>query len=302
MHNISIKKMRVFVSSVEQGSFTEGARRSNISQPAAVSIISEIEETVGDPLFSRAGKTRRATLTQRGEEVYQTFTRTLSVYDRALEAISNGKRQRRAHKIFIQSPYVASVSALWLHEMAAQETGSRLSIRSAGWREISSAIESREDCIALIDGEIRQRSTEYLSIGNVEIVLVVPESNHLFTTDQQTILWEDVPPNALIYSDICPTTFERVYEGLRKATGANTFTDVNSPSILKNICLKTGVPAIVPKNLIDVFGNEIRLRCLSFSYSKPLIPLGISISHGNSMRKKIIGRNIERVFENRFFI
>lgn len=88
MRNISIRKMRVFVYAVEEGSFTEGARRSNISQPAAVSIIGEIEETVGEPLFERSGKTRRATLTPRGEEVYQTFIRTLGVYDCALETIS----------------------------------------------------------------------------------------------------------------------------------------------------------------------------------------------------------------------
>src|SRR5690606_9485043 len=130
MRNISIRKMRVFVYAVEEGSFTEGARRSNISQPAAVNIISEIEETVGEPLFQRSGKTRRAVLTPRGQEVYETFVRTLTVYERALDTICAGKRQRRVQKILIQNPYAASVSALWLRKMAAPEADTQLSIRS----------------------------------------------------------------------------------------------------------------------------------------------------------------------------
>lgn len=303
MRNISIRKMRVFVYAVEEGSFTEGARRSNISQPAAVSIIGEIEETVGEPLFERSGKTRRATLTPRGEEVYQTFTRTLGVYDCALETISANKRQRRVHKILIQSPYVASVSAIWLREMIAQETDAQLSIRSAGWREIAAAIESREDCIALIDGDIRQKNSEYISIGSVELVFVIPETHEFFDMNAEDISWEDVPADTVIYSDICPAALERTYENLRMArNGAAAFTEVNCPAILKNFCQKAGVPAIAPKNILDVFGDEIRLRCLPFAYSKPLIPLGLSISHGNHMRRKIVGRNIEHVFDNRFYI
>ena len=190
MRNISIRKMRVFVHVVEEGSFTEGARRSNISQPAAVSVIGEIEETVGELLFERAGKTRRATLTPRGERVYQTFIRTLGVYDCALETISASKRQRRVHKILIQSPYVASVSAIWLRDMISQETDAQLSIRSAGWREIAAAIESREDCIALIDGDIRQKNSEYISIGSVELVFVMPEKSRYFDTNAEELSWE----------------------------------------------------------------------------------------------------------------
>lgn len=295
--------MCVFISAVEEGSFTKGARRSNISQPAAVAIIDEIEQTVGEQLFERSGKTRRAILTASGMEVYDTFVRTLSVYERALEAIGAGRRQPKTQKILIQSPYVASVSALWLRNMIAQETDVQLSIRAGSWREIFSAIENREDCMALIDGDIRPRGSEYISIGNVEIVFVVPETNSYFNTDAREIMWEDVPADTLVYSDICPTALERTYGNLKTAQKtSNVFTEVNSPAILKNFCEKAGTPAIVPKNLIDAFGNDIQLRCLSFAYSKPLIPLGLSISHGNRMRRNIAGRNIENVFDSRFYI
>jgi len=295
--------MWVFTCSVDEGSFTDGARRAHISQPAAVNIIDEIENTVGEPLFERSGKTRRAILNARGQEVYETFVKTLSVYERALESICPSKQQRRIQKILIQSPYVASVSALWLRKMMPHQDNTQLCIRCAGWREIITAIENREDCMALIDGDIRTKNSEYFTIGNVEMVFIIPDTNPHFTTDMREIMWEDVPTDTLIYSDICPLALERTYSNLKTAQNcANAFTEVNCTTLLKNFCQKAGVPAIVPRNLIDVFDNEIKFCCLPFAYSKLFIPLGISISHGNRMRGKIIGQNIENVFDNRFYI
>jgi len=297
--------MWVFIAAAEEGSFTEGARRSNISQPAAVSIISEIEETVGEPLFERAGKTRRATLTARGKDVYDTFVRTLSVYERALESICASKRQRPAQKILIQTPYAASVSAIWLHDMVSHEADAQLSIRSAGWREIVAAVEKREDCMALIDGDVRLRSSEYISIGNVEMVFVIPETSALFDMEANEIMWEDVPTNTVIYSDICPTALERTYENLKAAQGvSNTFMEVNCAAILRNFCETAGAPAIVPRNMIDAFDTDstFKFRCLTFAHSKLFIPLGLLISHGSRMRVKVAGRNVENVFDRRFYI
>ncbi|WP_173932889.1 LysR family transcriptional regulator [Chelativorans sp. Marseille-P2723] len=303
MRNISIRKMWVYVCAIEEGSFTEGARRANISQPAAISIIGEIEETVGEELFERSGKTRRATPTQRGNEVYDTFVRTLAVYERALEAISAGKRPRRVQKILIQTPYAASVSALWLSKLIEQETDSQTSIRSASWQEIMNAIENREDCMALVDGEIRLKNSEYISIGNVEMVLIIPDNYSNIDPGQSEVAWEDVPSGAVIYSDLCPNTLERIYENLKMAQkDAGDFIEVNCPSVLSNFCSKAGIPAIAPKNLIDAFGDELRLRWLPFSYSKLFIPIGLSISHGNRMRSKVIGKDIDNVFERRFYI
>jgi len=295
--------MWVFTCAVEEGSFTDGARRAHISQPAAVNIIDEIEETVGEPLFERSGKTRRATLTARGKEVYETFVRTLSVYERALESICSSKRQPRVQKILIQSPYVGSVSALWLHRLTAHQSDTQLCIRCAAWREIITAIENREDCMALIDGDIRTKNSEYFNIGNVEMVFVVPETNPYFATDIKEIMWEDVPADTLIFSDISPGALERTYDNLRSAqSAAGSFTEVSCTTILKNVCKEAGVPAIVPKSLIDIFDDEVRFCCRPFAYSKLFIPLGLSISHGNHMRGKIIGRNVENVFDNRFYV
>ncbi|WP_041544361.1 MULTISPECIES: LysR family transcriptional regulator [Chelativorans] len=295
--------MWVFTCAVDEGSFTDGARRAHISQPAAVNIIDEIEETVGEPLFERSGKTRRAILNARGKEVYDTFVRTLAVYERALESICSSKLQRRVQKILIQSPYVASVSALWLRNLIPHRADTQLCIHCAGWREIITAIENREDCMALIDGDIRPKNSEYFTIGNVEMVFIVPETNRHFNTDLREITWEDVPADTLIYSDICPLALERAYGNLKAAqNNANAFTEVNCSTLLKNFCRKAGVPAIVPKNLMEIDDNDIRFCCCSFAYSKIFIPLGISISHGNRMRGKILGRDIENVFDNRFYI
>ena len=47
MQNISIKKMRVMLASVEEGSFTRASAKQNISQPATSIIIQDIETQAG---------------------------------------------------------------------------------------------------------------------------------------------------------------------------------------------------------------------------------------------------------------
>ncbi len=295
--------MWVFICAIDAGNFTEGARRANISQPAAVSIIGEVEDTVGEPLFERSGKTRRAKLTLRGEEIYETFVRMLALYEHTLDTISMGKQQRRLQKILIQSPYVASVSALWLHKMMDQSANIQFSIRSAGWREVVSAIENRECCMALIDGDVRFNNSEYIAIGNVEIIFIIPETNRYFNTDIKMIGWEDIPANTLIYSDICPTALEHTYKTLRLAQNcSNSFIEVNCSAILKNFCQETGLPVVGPRNLIDCFGDDFRVRSIPFAYSKPFVPVGLSIPYGNQMRTKVVGQNVENVFESHFYV
>jgi DNA-binding transcriptional LysR family regulator len=45
MSNLSVRKMRIFLAAVEEGSFTLASARENVSQAAETIVINEIEET-----------------------------------------------------------------------------------------------------------------------------------------------------------------------------------------------------------------------------------------------------------------
>ncbi len=65
MLNVSIRQLRVFVAAAKYGSFARAAEEMHISPPAVSMQISDLESSLGLPLFDRVG--RSATLTMTGE-------------------------------------------------------------------------------------------------------------------------------------------------------------------------------------------------------------------------------------------
>jgi len=65
MLNLSIRQLRVFVAAAKHGSFARAAEEMHISPPAVSMQISDLETSLGLPLFDRVG--RSATLTMTGE-------------------------------------------------------------------------------------------------------------------------------------------------------------------------------------------------------------------------------------------
>lgn len=285
MQQISTKKIGVFISAADAGSFTEGSRRSNISQPATVSIIDEIESAVGEELFVRAGKARRAKLTPRGMEVYETFVRAKAIYEQALESIGNPKRRRSAQTVLIQMPYASAVSMDWLRRLISGFEHRRVCIRSAERSEIIKAVEKREACMALIDGEFRPKDREYWQIASSEMVLVTSNGALFGDINVDMVDWGAVPKGTFIYTGINPTASERVYDNLKRMSGAgkDQFTEVNCPSILRSFTEQFEVTAIVPRIMAKCLqAQSNRLRCLQFSQLQVHISLGLLIPFGSS--------------------
>jgi DNA-binding transcriptional LysR family regulator len=296
MQNISVKKMSVFVSAAETGTFTDGARQANISQPAAVSIIDEIEQTVGDDLFVRAGKTRRAKLTNRGKEVYEVLARALSSYNQALDSINPNKRKHVMKTVLIQSPYTNEISPDWLQCLMAEFKDNQFSIRSAEWQQIMEAFDNQEDCIALIDGEVRPKNRDYFQLDTFELCLVVPDFGNCHPLENGSIAWEDVPENTVIYSGINPGAIMRVCENLKRSgADAKQFTKINCPDILQGFINNFHCPVIIPKAMIETLQVGCRLNVLEFAHSRIHIPVGLTLPYGLLGRLKMTTKELRQI-------
>ena len=296
MRNISIKKMEVFISAAETSSFTEGARRSQISLPGAISIINEIENTVGVELFIRTGKTRRAKLTPRGKEVYETLVKALSIYDQTLGSICGTGRKRKVQTLWIQAPYASAVSSSWLRNLMRSNADRHVSIRSAEWHEIMAAIENREEYVALMDGYVRPRRGDYYSLGSIEMVLAIPRSNGRLKLHGDKIAWENVPSETLLYSAVSPSALDHVYENMKMAGAARgDFTEVNCVNILRNFTKETGSPVIIPRIVLDTLSDSNELKCVEFAHSKVHIPLGLSLSYSERRRLQMTSKDLQKI-------
>ncbi|MEO0944203.1 MAG: LysR family transcriptional regulator, partial [Pseudomonadota bacterium] len=75
----SIKSLRVFVLTMEQGSLTLAAQTMNISQPAATRLLLQFEDEFGAPLFFRDRKS--LTPSREAEVLYPEASRILASYE-----------------------------------------------------------------------------------------------------------------------------------------------------------------------------------------------------------------------------
>lgn len=72
-------RLKVFLTTAQQKSFTKAARELNISQPAVSQNVAELEQQVGDTLFERGRG--EVTLTQKGEILLKYAEKILHLYD-----------------------------------------------------------------------------------------------------------------------------------------------------------------------------------------------------------------------------
>src|ERR1700749_4422632 len=73
--------METFVSVIEAGSFSGGARRLNVGQPAVSKSIAQLEERLGVRLLMRS--TRGLTPTEAGQQFYEHAKRAIDNVDEA---------------------------------------------------------------------------------------------------------------------------------------------------------------------------------------------------------------------------
>ncbi|RCS21359.1 LysR family transcriptional regulator [Phyllobacterium salinisoli] len=295
MLNLSRKKLGVFLSVVEAGSFTKGARCSSISEPATISIINELESTLGANLFERTGKIRTTKLTPRGQDVYEILAKALAVYDQILKALHSEKRN--APKVLIQTPYASAVSWNWLSGVISKFDGRQIKINSAERQEIFHAIESRDECMAFIDGDARPKNSEYFPLYTSEIVMVASYSQTRdINFSDGNISWDKVPENAVLYSGIAPDTTKKIYENL-KGTGTcpGELTEINCTEILRHFILELGAPALLPKIMAQSLRKDVDLRSLRFS-SPVHVPLGLVLPYGQNHQFKLNRSDIQTAF------
>ncbi len=113
--NLSIKQLRAFLVLSEHDSFTQAAKRFNLSQPAFSTLIASLEEEIGYRLFDR--DTRKVELNANGIHILETARRLIADYDdaiREIEARASGKEGTLTLSV------LPSLAVEWLPEILAQ--------------------------------------------------------------------------------------------------------------------------------------------------------------------------------------
>lgn len=251
MSNLSVRKMRIFLAAVEEGSFTRASVRENISQPAATIVINEIEETVGTHLFQRRGNVRRAKVTDSGRVVTETFARVVSVYDSEVSSIGDivgGKRE--VSRVLLQRGFSDFLCGSWIMSLRKALTPCQISFETMERGQIVDAIHGRDATIGLIDGISDDDRCEQIRLGSYKLVLASPRAGSDATP---AVLdgWDQAPSDCMIFGDLNPRLARRLKRQMEAAGLAyDHMMLVSNVATIAQIMQAAGHPVIVPDVLV----------------------------------------------------
>ncbi|HTX01108.1 MAG TPA: LysR family transcriptional regulator [Acidimicrobiales bacterium] len=109
--------LRTFVAVYRAGSVTEGARRRNLSQPAASQQLAGLERVVGRPLFVRGAE--GVVPTARGRELYGEVSEALDRLESVLEGLDGGRLAERRGAVLRLGAVAEYVAAVVVPALAA---------------------------------------------------------------------------------------------------------------------------------------------------------------------------------------
>ena len=92
--NLDLTALRSFVAVSDTGGVTRAAAQLNLTQSAVSMQLKRLEESLGQPLFERAGRGMR--LTAAGEEVYQTCHVLFSTFEELDERLARQSEDQGA--------------------------------------------------------------------------------------------------------------------------------------------------------------------------------------------------------------
>jgi DNA-binding transcriptional LysR family regulator len=272
MKNISIRKMRVYLSALEHKSFTKASVDQKISQPAATIIINQIEEEFQRELFERQGSIRRAVTTPAGQKVAETFSRIIANYDGELAAFAakstGGRRQRR---ILIQTSYDLFINRDWLSRLINYYSDDDLSVEVMPRQQIVEEVSNRKATLGLIDGNVENRQLDYAPLGVLQLLVAVPETNSYIDRTQSELSWNNLGPEIVLFSNINPVLRRQVQAKIQ-AMGPNApkLTLCDSSVAMITMLQAGAKAAIVPdamRAFIETWSNSRIYRFSDVTFS-----------------------------------
>jgi DNA-binding transcriptional LysR family regulator len=294
MQNISIKKMRVMLAAVEEGSFTKASAKQNITQPATTIIIQDIEDHAGCELFERSGMSRKAVLTDAGEEVASVFMRIVGEFDSEISRVKDLLRGRKeAKEILIQNSYSSALSAPWLHSLFKTFDGCYIKFNSCSREEIIERIQSRDACLGLIDGQKSCEMSDYRHIASDHIVAVTRSDKE---GSIRKCTWNQMPNDCIIYSGTNNVTFKAMRQLLDNVGEKSQHLEINDEQLIASLVRETGMTAIMPRVTAQSILEDGDLACTEINGLRIEVPIGLIMPWGNMHKTNFLSLRGETVF------
>src|SRR5690625_1991910 len=174
---MNIENLQLFCQVVEEGSFSEVARKNFLTQPAITRKMNQMEEKYGTLLFDRTMGNIR--LTSAGEILYP-YAKEIVEYDkRSLEAVQlflgvQEKSIRIGASLTIGEYVLPNI----IGEYTKKNKETRFSLTIGNTPFILSLLDNHKIDIALVESEVTEKDFILKKFANDELILVTSSEHH----------------------------------------------------------------------------------------------------------------------------
>nr|WP_249365448.1 LysR family transcriptional regulator [Cytobacillus citreus] len=175
--------MKLFCQVVEQGSISQVARTSYVTQPAVTSKIRQLEKHYGVALFDRTGGMLRVTKT--GSSLYPYAKEIVGYFNRSEEVMNNISNDYE-EPLHIGASLTIGEYLLpdILGKFQKKHKQIQFSLAIGNTPTIMSKLENLEIDIALVEGIVMHRDFQIKRFAKDELILVIPR-NHRWNSQKE---------------------------------------------------------------------------------------------------------------------
>ena len=191
---MEFKQLEAFVAVVDYGSFSEAARKLYLTQPTISAHVRSLEEELHTKLILRT--TKKATITTRGYQLYDSAVRMLEIRNNLLENFTGVKK----HMIDLSASTIPSSYLLPEILAAFGKTHPDIyfhSIQADSAESINRVLDGTVD-LALVGQNTRDETCVFLPFCQDKLVIATPITNHYLSLQNKTVTFEDFIKDPII--------------------------------------------------------------------------------------------------------
>lgn len=214
MIEIGIRKIKMFISVVEQKSFSKAAEKLYISQPAITIAVNQIEDYFKFNLFERStNNSRRAYLTGEGQKIFKIFNDFMVSYNEMIKHVEmNMNGIENKINIFIENNSLAVLNANFFNFLNNSKINERVEI-FVNKREIMlEEISKQDNSVGITIGNPTNDNIDFIPISHIPVGII--SKPHICNIKH----WSDIGKESFFVADIDPRMRENL-ENILKSRG-----------------------------------------------------------------------------------
>lgn len=206
----------MFVSVVEEGSFSAAAEKMFISQPAITIAVNQIEDYFDYDLFHRGGSNSRvARLTEDGQVIYKIFIEFISYYNEMIQSIEkNMTGISNKISIFIENNSLSILNSGFFNFLNSGKINEEIEVFVDKRDVMLKEIATKEDSIGITVGDFKNDSVDFIPINLIPIGILSSFGQNEISS------WSDIGNESFFVADVDPSLRENI-ENILKSRGVS---------------------------------------------------------------------------------